>query len=532
MVTVADMADGKIAGYFVMGENPVVGSVNGRLQRKGLRNAKWVVVRDLVRTETAEFWRRGPEFERGEVRPEEIDTEVFFFPAAAHTEKDGSFTNAQRLVQWRWKAVEPPGDARSELWFMFHLGQRLKRLYADSQLPRDRAIQQLTWDYPVSGPTGEPSAEAVLREINGSVLADGRLVSSAKELKADGSTASGCWLYAGCFKDGVNQTARRKPASEQSWVAQEWAWAWPNDRRILYNRASADPEGRPWSARKAYVWWDEGKGRWTGHDTPDVIDPTRPPSYRPPKDVTGTDSLAGNEPFIMQADGRGWLFAPSGMIDGPLPTHYEPAESVIRNPLYGQQCNPARLEWRRRDNAYHLAYGDPRFPYVLTTFRLTEHHTAGGMSRFLPWLSELQPQMFCEISRELAEEKGIENGGWVTVSTARGELECRALVTDRLAPLRLDGTVVHQIALPYHWGNEGLSRGPSANDLLPFVADPNVNIQESKALTANVVAGRRARQGPPPAKVPEPMPARDLPGVGPRLGQPVQEEGEGYPSGK
>ncbi len=192
----------------------------------------------------------------------------------------------------------------------------------------------------------------------------------------------------------------------------------------------------------------------------------------------------------MQADGKGWLFAPSGLLDGPLPTHYEPLESVIRNPLYEQQCNPARYEWLRRDNPYHLAYDDPRFPYVITTYRLTEHHTAGGMSRWLSWLAELQPTMFCEISRELAAQKGITNGGWATITTARAEIECRVLVTQRVPSLRMQGRVVHTIGLPYHWSYVGRVTGDPANELIAFVSDPNVSIQESKALTGNIRAGR------------------------------------------
>ncbi|HEX2573303.1 MAG TPA: molybdopterin dinucleotide binding domain-containing protein, partial [Polyangia bacterium] len=537
MNTVAEMADGKLRGYFVMGENPAVGSPHGALQRKGLRRLEWLVVRDLVLTETAEFWRSAPEIAAGpnittdQVRPEDIQTEVFFFPAAAHTEKDGSFTNTQRLLQWHHKAVEPPGDARSELSFVYHLGRRLKERYAGSSERRDRGIRALAWDYPTTGEPGEdgdPSAEAVLQEISGYGIDDGRPMSGFTELRDDGSTACGCWLYSGCYAEGKNQPARRKPASEQSWVAPEWGWAWPMNRRLLYNRASADPDGNPWSERKRYVWWDETQGQWTGFDTPDFIADRRP-EYRPSKQAHGLDALGGDDPFIMQPDGKAWLFAPSGIIDGPLPTHYEPEESVVANPLYGQQCNPARHEWRRKDNRYHRAYDDPRFPFVLTTFRLTEHHTAGGMSRWLSWLAELQPEMFCEVSPELARLRGLENGGWATVTTARGAIECRVLVTERLRPLRLNGHVVHQIGLPYHWGTQGLVRGDSANDLQGLVADPNVQIMESKAFTGDIQPGRRARgartaAGRPPVPL-DTAPAsyipRDRPGAGQPPPQPI-----------
>ncbi|MEA2486424.1 MAG: formate dehydrogenase major subunit, partial [Actinomycetota bacterium] len=299
MTTVADMADGGVEGYFVMGENPTVGSMNGALHRKGLRAAKWVVVRDFAVTETADFWRDAPEIQRGEVRPEDIETEVFFFPCAAHTEKDGSYTNTQRLLQWHHKAIEPPGECRSELHFIYHLGTRLRDLYAGSIDPKDRPILDLTWDYPVIGPHDEPDAESVLKEINGFTVADGKPVGSFNELAADGSTACGCWIYSGCFAGGINQTARRKPGSEQSWVAPEWAWAWPANRRLMYNRASADPNGNPWSERKRYVWWDASQQKWVGEDVPDFI-VDRPPSYRPSEEASGIDTIAGDDPFIMQ----------------------------------------------------------------------------------------------------------------------------------------------------------------------------------------------------------------------------------------
>jgi formate dehydrogenase major subunit len=516
-VTTAAMADGKVKGYFVMGENPVVGSMNGSLQRKALRQLEWLVVRDFAPTETAEFWRSAPEIRAGDLSPKDIATEVFFFPCAAHTEKDGCFTNTQRLLQFHHKAIEPPGDCRSELHFTYHLGKRLKELYRHSLHKKDRAIRDLTWDYRTIGRIEEPDAEEILAEIGGYTLPERTPLSGYKELKNDGSTACGCWIYSGCYKNGVNQPARRKPASEQTWVAREWGWAWPDDRRLLYNRASADPEGKPWSERKRYVWWDEQERKWTGYDNPDFI-VSRPPEYRPDKDAKGIDTLSGIDPFIMQAEGKGWLYDPSGLLDGPLPTHYEPQESVIKNPLYGQQCNPARMEWLRRDNPYHKAYDDERYPFVATTYRLTEHHTAGGMSRWLPWLCELQPEMFIEVSPELAELRGLENGGWATVRSLRAEIEARVLVTERMQPLVLQGVTMHTVGLPYHWSYVGRSTGDAANDLTPFIADPNVSIEESKAFSVDVVAGRRSADrrvgavgplGEPDVEGPE----RDLPAV-------------------
>src|SRR4051794_30228492 len=460
------MVEGDCRGFLCVGQNPVVGSANAKLVRKALRKLDWMVVRDLNEIETATFWRDSPEHESGEVSAEDIGTEVFFLPAAAHTEKSGSFTNTQRLLQWREQAVEPPGDSRSDLWFIFHLGRRLRDRVADSPLARDRLLQSLTWDYPVED--GEPSADAVLAEINGR-HADGTFVAKYQELAEDGSTTCGSWLHAGIYADGVNQAARRKPGSEQNWIAPEWGWAWPSNRRILYNRASARPDGRPWSERKKYVWWDAEAQKWDSlGDDPDFV-PDRPPDYEPPEDAKGMDAIRGHTPFIVHPDGLGWLYAPSGLVDGPLPTHYEPHESPVDNALYDVDASPTRQRLADRDNPYHPSGSDPGaevFPYVLTTYRLTEHHTAGGMSRNLPYLSELMPEAFVEVSPELATERGLEHGSWATIVTARSAVEARVMVTDRLRPLTLDGRVVHQVGLPYHWGRKGLVTGDAANELL------------------------------------------------------------------
>jgi formate dehydrogenase major subunit len=490
--SVMDMLDRKVFGYFLPGQNPAVGSANSRLHRFALASLDWLVVRDFSITESASFWKDGPEIESGELEPEEIGTEVFFLPAAAHTEKDGSFTNTQRLLQWHDKAVEPKGDCRSELWFFYHLGRIIKEKLADSADRRDRPILDLAWDYPVNGEHAEPDAEAVLAEISG-WDADGKPLSSSTQLQSDGSTVCGCWIYCGARADGVNQPRRRKPADKQHWVAPEWAWAWPNNRRILYNRASADPDGKPWSERKRYVWWDEEAAQWTGYDTPDFARAMRP-DYVPEKGARAELALRGDEPFIMQADGRGWLYVPSGLKDGPFPTHYEPHESPCPNSFYTQQANPIRQQFPRDHNPYNPP-GSDTYPYVFTTYRLTEHHTAGGMSRIVPHLSELQPEMFCEVSPALAAERGLEHGGWATIVTSRGAIEARVLVTDRIASLTVQGRTVHQIGLPYHWGFRGLVTGDSANELLPLVLDPNVHISEYKTATCDIRPGRRPRGG-------------------------------------
>ncbi|HET9073624.1 MAG TPA: formate dehydrogenase, partial [Solirubrobacteraceae bacterium] len=494
--TVMEQIKGTVKGYFLFGQNPAVGSANNRMQRLGMSKLDWLVVRDFSLIESATWWKDGPEIESGEMRTEDIATEVFFFPAAAHVEKDGTFTNTQRMVQWHHQAVEPQDEQRSELWFMYHLGNMIRERLADSGEERDRPVLDLTWDYPTHGRFVEPIAEAVLAEING-YTADGSYLSSYTELKSDGSTACGCWIYCGAYADGINHTARRTPAREQNWTCSEWAWAWPANRRILYNRASADPDGKPWSERKKLVWWDEDQGKWTGYDVPD-FEADKRPDYVPPPDATGPAALAGTDPFIMQADGRGWLFAPAGVADGPLPTHYEPQDSPVPNPMYKRQRNPARQVFVHPNNRYQPDPDTPGaelYPFAVTTYRLTEHFTAGGMTRWTPYLAELQPAFFCEVSPELAALRGLQHGDWATLVSARGVIEAKVMVTDRMTPLQIDGRTVHTIGMPYHWGRNGYTTGDSMNELSAMVCDPSSYIQEVKCLAVDIQPGRRP-QGP------------------------------------
>jgi formate dehydrogenase major subunit len=484
-----EMADGKIDGLFVMGQNPAVGAPNSRMERKALAKLKWLVVRDMVEIETASFWLDSPEIDRGELIPETIDTEVFLFPAAGHAEKDGCFTNTQRLNQFHEKAVEPPGDARSEAWFVYHLGRRLKEKAKQDPSPKNTGLNALTWDYTIEGEFAEPKIEEVLQEINGWTTADRKLVSGFRDLKADGSTACGCWIYSGIFPKPGENLANKREAKDA--YGHGWGFAWPSDRRILYNRASAKPDGTPWSERKKLVWWDSTQKKWTGNDVPDFT-ATKAPDYQPGPDSRGDDSLAGDKPFIMHPEGLGRLFVPSGLKDGPMPTHYEPLESPVGNLLYpNRHKDPAANRMERPDNQYADS-PDSRFPYVLTTYRLTEHHTAGGMSRYVSRLAELQPELFCEISNELASRLQIQNGWFVTVTTPRGSIRARAMVTPRIAPLTINGEAVHQVCLPYHWGYKGLVKGEIVNDLIALSEEPNVRIMESKALLCNVVPEGRA----------------------------------------
>ncbi len=488
------MVDKKIKGLFVMGENFAVGGPAAVLERNALRSLDWCVVREPLLVETAQFWHMDG------ANPQDVETEVFFMPAAWASEKSGSLTNTQRLLQWHDKAVDPPDDVRSETHFMYHLGTRLKALYQNSTEERDKPLQLLKWDLPVEGEIQEPDVEAVLKEINGYTVADSKNVSSYTALKDDGSTACGCWIYSGVMPAEGRNLARSRIKDTPGHYTNHsgWGFAWPANRRILYNRASADPDGTPWSERKKLIWWDAsangGKGEWTGYDVPDftkTLAPHANPQESTENDVDETEGLSGSDPFIMHSDGRGWLFVPNGLKDGPLPTHYEPFESPVPNLLYPKYpYNPVVTLFQRPDNPYN-GQENPEYPYVVTTYRLTEHHTSGAMSRWNTWLSELQPELFVEIDPELAREKGIAHLDWVTVWTARAQVEAKALVTSRMLPMRIQGRTVHVVGFPYHFGPSGVVVGDVANDLIGVMLDPNVHIHESKALTCNLRKGRK-----------------------------------------
>ena len=495
------MAEGAVDGYFIFGQNPAAGAPNAALHRKGLRELKWLVVCDWFQTETAVFWKDDPKGPG----PSEIKTEVFFLPAASIAAKEGTFTNTQRLIQWHDKAVDPDGDCRSDLTFIWNLGRRLKELYKGSNRPQDQAIQALTWDYEYDErpilPDGRPSrltdeadANKVLQEINGYFVnqvdektGKRKLLSGFSDCKDDGSTACGGWIYSGIYPQYNHNRARDRETGTNP-LQPGWAYAWPHNRRVMYNRASADPQGRPWSQRKALIWWDVDKKKWVGFDQPD-FQPDKSPDYRPPPGAKGMDAIAGTHPFIMKPDGVGWLFAPA-MKDGPFPTHYEPAESPVPNRLYPRQNDSPVVRYFESEMNVIDHTPSQIYPIVACTFRVTEMYLSGPMSRFNSWLNELMPAMFVEISPELAAEKGIEHGGWLTVRSARGAIEARAMVTRRVKPLMIDGRRVHQIGIPFHWGFAGESVGDVANDLVALSAEPNVSIQEDKAFAVDVSAGR------------------------------------------
>ncbi len=466
------MYEGTIKGLMCWGQNPAVCGPNVNMERKALEKLDWLVVVDLWETETAAFWKRPA------VNPAAIQTEVFLLPAACTYEKEGSVTNSGRWMQWRYKALDPPGEAKSDLWIINKIMLKLKELYRTEGGPLSDAIASLTWDY-----GDDPDPNDVAKEVNGYDLTTGKLMASFTGLRDDGTTSSGNWLYCNSYVEPEaepdapipgNRASRRDltPDVFGTGLYPKWAWCWPVNRRIIYNRASVDLDGVPWDKDHPVIWWQNG--RWLG-DVPDG--PAAPMN------------LGGYYPFIMQREGCARIFGngsgPEGMglADGPIPEHYEPWESPVTNLLSSCQINPVFKIW-----AGEMDYkGTPdQYPIVATTYRLGEHWQAGQMSRNLPWLVELQPEMFIEMSEELAAEKGIKNGDMVIVETARGSVRAVALVTKRFQPFRINGRTVHQIGMPWHWGYVGLSTGDSANMLTPHVGDANTMIPEYKAFLCNV----------------------------------------------
>ena len=412
-----DMADGKMEGMFMMGQNPAVAAANSRFERTSLSKLKWLVVREMVEIEPATFWRDSPEIERGELKTEEIETEVFFFPAAGHAEKEGAFTQTQRMLQWREKAVDPPGDARSEAWFMHQLALRLIAKAKQSNDPLDEPLRALDWWYP-EDEFGDPHMESVLAEINGWYTAPqpdaegvvfgvdregnphhGPQVDGFGKLKADGSTAAAVGFIPA--SSARTRSTRRTREIRRDYLGHGWGFVWPADRRIIYNRASAKPTGEPWSERKKLVWWDQAQRKWTGHRRPRF-------SVRTSRQIivqleTKAGSLgfpATRRSFCTKTGSAGCMCRAVCRMDRCRRTTNRSSRRC-KNALYSRDTNPA-VHWFTRQENRFAPPGDPRFPFVLTTYRLTEHHTAGGMSRFLSHLAELQPELFAEMSPELA----------------------------------------------------------------------------------------------------------------------------------
>ena len=464
------MYAGDIKGFLVLGQNPAVGGPNSNMERTAMDKLDWMVVMDLWETETAAFWKRPG------VNPADINTEVFLLPAAGAVEREGSVTNSGRWVQWRWKAVDPPGDAQEDMWITNQIMRAVRDLYAREGGTFPEPIVNLTWDY--GG--GTPDAEAVAREISGTALADlkgkdgkvivpaGKQVKNFTQLRDDGSTAAGNWLY-GYFTEAGNLAKRRDPVDKSGiGLYSNWSWDWPVNRRIIYNRASVHPvTGEPWDKEHPVIRWDAAAKKWVG-DVPD--------GGTPPNTIHA---------FIMKPEGHSRLFG-FGRADGPFPEHYEPWESPVPNLMSGTQNDPVFKIWASAMD--HKGEAE-EFPIVATTYRLSEHMQAGAMTRNLPWLVELMPEVFVEMSPELAKEKGIQNGDRVTVESARGKVRGVAVVTPRFRPFTVDGRTIHQIGLPWHWGYSGISTGDSANVLTPHVGDANTMIPEYKAFLCDVKKG-------------------------------------------
>jgi formate dehydrogenase major subunit len=447
------MDAGSIKGLISWGINPAVSGPNSIAAREALSKLEWMAVIDLFETETASVWKRPG------VDPLENNTEVFFLPAASSLEKEGSLSSSARWVQWRYKGAEPPGDAKDDFWITNKLMLRLIELYNEEGGPGAEAITNLVWDY-----GDHPDANQVAKEINGYDLTTGKLLSGMGDLKDDGTTSCGNWLFCGSYTEEGNMTARRDPVDTTGiGLYPNWAWAWPANRRIWYNRASVDLEGNPWNPDKPVIVWDAATEKWTG-DSPD-----------------GGSAPGEIYPFVMNWEGRGRLFS-TAMSDGPLPEHYEPWESPVSNPMSPQQSDPILKVWEDGDPG-----DETRYPVLATTFRLVEHLHTGSFTRNLPWLAEAMPDAFVEVSEDLAAERGIENGSRVIVESARGMMTAIALVTKRIRSLSINGQTVHQAAVTWNWGYMGLARGDSGNALTPRVCDTNTMIPEYRAFLCDIL---------------------------------------------
>ncbi len=469
------MYDGDIKGMLVWGQNPVVGGPNSNKEKKAMANLDWLVAIDLWETETGAFWKKEANSD-----PASIKTEVFMLPACGPYEKEGSVTNSGRWMQFRWKALNPKGDSKSDLWIVHNLSKRVKELYKGDNSTKGKIQQALHWDF---GNGDYPDNDLINKEINGYDLTTGRTVPGFAALKDDGTTSCGNWIYSGFYPDaGPSDTNNRAKNRDSVDTGMEnylnWSYSWPANRRILYNRAGCTIDGKPWDFREGIRWNGE---TWAGHyDVPD-FPPAKAPGTPAEPGAAALAGHSGDDPFLMMAHGRGGLFA--GMNDGPFPEHYEPYESPVPNAFSNVDLNPAVKIWAGEMNAK----GDKKdYPMVVTTYRLTEHWQSGSMTRNLEWLSELQGHMFVEIGEELAEEKGIKNKDKVIISSARGEIEAYAMVTKRFKPYMIRGEKVHHIGMPWHFGYMGIATGAIANTLTPHIGDANTMIPEYKAFLGNV----------------------------------------------
>jgi formate dehydrogenase major subunit len=470
------MFQGKMNGYFCQGFNPLMSAPNKKKIIAALSKLKFLVVIDPLATETASFWENHGQY--NDVDTKSIQTEVFRLPTSCFAEETGSLVNSGRWLQWHWKGAEPPGEAKTDVEIMAKLYLAIKGLYAKDGGALPDPILNLFWPYAVSD---DPTTDEIAKEINGSALEDlpdptdplkppilkaGQQLDGFGQLRDDGKTAAGCWIYTGCYTEKGNQMARRDNSDPtNSGLAPNWAWSWPANRRIMYNRASCDAEGKPYNPKHKLVAWNGT--RWTGVDVPDT------PVTTPP--------TAG--PFIMNPEGVARLFTRGMMRDGPFPEHYEPFEAPVENVLHPKVGpNPVARVFK----ADMEVFGKPDdFPIVATSYRLTEHFHFWTKHVLINAI--LQPQQFIEMGEELAKEKGIATGDLVEVRSNRGKITTVAVVTKRIKALTIDGKTVHTVGIPIHWGFTGeTKKGFGANTLTPYVGDANIETPEYKAFLVDI----------------------------------------------
>lgn len=453
----------RLEGLIALGFNTILAGPDVKRLVRAMSNLRWKVVIDPFLLDTAEFWRAP------DVDPSEIDTEVLYLPATHWIERDGSFTNSGRWAQWKEEVIPPPHGVRSDTWILSELFWRVKELYQAEGGAYDEPVQALAWDY--LNPR-EPTLEELAKEINGYQVQSGSLLNGFGELRADGSTSSGNWIYSGSWTEEGNMMARRGTADPSGLgLHHDWAFAWPANRRVLYNRASADANGQPWDPSRGALRWN-GR-RWVG-DVPDY------PATQPPTGAGSPDGAPGA--FIMTGEGVGRLFS-ADMVEGPFPEHYEPVESPCRNVLHEGVAENPMIHWYEgvRDT---LTRDRQAFPHACTVYRVVEREHF--VTSQVPYLVELMPDFFVEVPEGLAQEKGIANGSWVRVWSHRGEVEGVAIVTKRIKPLTVDGDTVWTVGIPVHWGFKGITHGAMANNLTPFVGDANTRCPEFKAFLVNI----------------------------------------------
>jgi formate dehydrogenase major subunit len=470
------MHGGKMNGYFCQGFNPLLSFPNRTKITAALSKLKFLVVMDPLQTETARFWQNHGE--HNDVNPASIQTEVIELPTTSFAEDTGSLVNSGRWLQWHWAGGTPPGEAKSDVWIMAQIYLRMKALYQKEGGMVPEPILNLAWNYKDAN---EPSPDELAKELNGAAVADvqdptdptkfilqkGKQLPGFAALRDDGATACGCWIYSGSYTEAGNQMARRDTTDpDDTGAFSKWAWSWPANRRILYNRASADTTGKPWDPTRKLLEWNGTM--WTGYDVPD-IGPTLKPEVV--------------QPFIMNPEGTARLFTRQMMRDGPFPAHYEPFESPIANPIAPKlRGNPAARVFKGDMEQF----GDAKdFPYAATSYRLTEHFHF--WTKHAQINASLQPEFFVEISEQLAKEKNIKPGGWVRVWSKRGSVKAKAVVTKRIQPLMCDGKPVHIVGIPLHWGFMGAAKkGFGPNSLTPFVGDANIETPEYKAFLVDI----------------------------------------------